>query len=66
MSKRPARFQIKFSDTCSEPGCRQHNHWYFRVVASNGKILCHSQSYRSKAACRRGLEAVRSARAPKD
>lgn len=25
--------------------------WYFRIVAVNGRILCHGENYSSKTAC---------------
>lgn len=51
-TKRPARFEIR----------RSKRGVYFRVVAANGRILCHSETYRSVAACRRSAAAVLSAR----
>lgn len=33
----------------------KRNQWYFRFVASNGKILCHSESYSSRTMARRGM-----------
>lgn len=35
--------------------------WFFRVVAQNGRILCHSETYRSRAACLRAIRAVKMA-----
>ena len=32
--------------------------WWWRVVAKNGKILCHSEQYVSKQAARKGLSAL--------
>lgn len=29
--------------------------WYFRFIASNGRILCHSEQYESKRGARKGL-----------
>jgi len=29
--------------------------WYFRVVARNGRILCHSEIYNQKASCRKAV-----------
>ena len=34
--------------------------YYFRVVASNGNTLCHSESYSSMAKCLQGIEAMKS------
>jgi len=33
--------------------------YYFRVKASNGKILCHSEVYKSKASVRKAIRALR-------
>ena len=27
--------------------------WFFRIVASNGRTLCHSEIYKTKGHCRR-------------
>jgi len=32
--------------------------WYFKVVASNGKILCHSESYSGKTQARNGARTL--------
>ncbi len=45
-------------DTCSEPGCKEHNHWYFHVRAANGRILCHGTSYNTKRACLAACRAI--------
>ena len=37
------------------------NGWWFHVIAQNGRILCHSEIYRSRRACLRAIEAVRDA-----
>lgn len=32
--------------------------WYFRVVAVNGKILCHSETYKQRKSAIKGAEAI--------
>ena len=32
--------------------------WYFRVVAENGKIICHSEGYRNKIDCQKIMESL--------
>lgn len=34
------------------------HHWYFRVVAPNGKTLAHSENYRRRAAAERACRAI--------
>lgn len=50
--KRKTRFEI-FRGAMSD--------WYFRLVASNGQIICQSEGYTTKQNCKRGIEAVRKA-----
>lgn len=33
-------------------------HYYFRIVASNGRILCHSENYTRKVNCIKGINAM--------
>ena len=33
--------------------------WYFRVVARNGRIVCHSEVYTRKDNCYKGLDVIR-------
>lgn len=35
--------------------------WYFRVLASNSRIVCQSEGYVSRGNCLRGVEAMRCA-----
>jgi len=34
------------------------DNFYFRVVSANGRILCHSQQYGSKAVCLKGVRSM--------
>lgn len=51
MAKRPAKFQVK-----GRPGA-----YWFRIIAANGRILCHSEIYKSPAACLKAIRAVQGA-----
>lgn len=33
--------------------------WYWRIIASNGKVLCHSEQYESLRACRRAVAIIK-------
>jgi len=33
-------------------------YWYWRVRAKNGEILCHSEGYKTKRACLKGIAAM--------
>lgn len=33
--------------------------YYFRLKAKNGEIICQSEAYHTKAACRKGIKSVR-------
>ena len=59
MARKPARpplrlprFEIK----------RVGSQWFFHVVASNGCILAHSETYKRKRDCLNGVRAVKRAR----
>lgn len=32
--------------------------WYFRIVAVNGKIICHSETYKQRQSAIKGAEAI--------
>lgn len=51
MAKRPARFEVK---------CAKGQYW-FRIVAANGRVLCHSETYKSSRACFNAIRAVQGA-----
>lgn len=51
MAKRPARFEVK-----GRPGA-----YWFRIVARNGCILCHSETYKSLRSCVNAIRAVQGA-----
>ena len=34
-------------------------HYYFHLKAPNGKIICQSEAYNTKAACLKGIEAIK-------
>lgn len=44
-------------------GCRvkptYSSKWYFHLRASNGKIICQSEAYNSRASCLKGIEAIK-------
>ncbi len=33
--------------------------WYFVLLAKNGEIICHSEMYNTKQACRKGIRSVK-------
>ena len=37
---------------------RARTGWFFRFVARNGRTLCHSEIYTSKASCYKGVDSV--------
>lgn len=41
---------------------KSRTEWFFRIVASNGKTLCHSETYRTKRACLNGIRAAMTAK----
>lgn len=41
---------------------RVGNQWFFHVVASNGNVLAHSESYKRKSDCLKAIRAVKRAR----
>lgn len=43
------RFEVFFSGP----------HYYFRLKSGNGKIICQSEGYNSKAACMKGIAAIK-------
>ena len=45
------RFEIQKSNSASQP-------FYWRIVASNGKVLAHSETYTDKASCKRAITLV--------
>jgi len=36
--------------------------WYFRIVARNGRIVCHSEVYTRKDNCYKGVDVIRGLR----
>jgi uncharacterized protein YegP (UPF0339 family) len=59
---RPAKFECVQNgyDAVWRDGAT--NGWYFRVIASNGKILCHSETYNTRRACLKAIAAVQGAK----
>lgn len=45
------KFEIKIA--------KDRVHWYFVLVAPNGKVIATSQLYDSKQACRKGIRSVK-------
>jgi uncharacterized protein YegP (UPF0339 family) len=39
-------------------GQQRDGDWYWRLRASNGKVLCHSEGLRTKRACLNGIQAA--------
>lgn len=54
--RRPARFEVRGAYDVYP----QHNvmRWFFHVIAGNGRILCHSEQYNTRASAVKACRAV--------
>ena len=43
---------------CCTRGTKGNRYWYFRLVAGNGRTVCQSEVYNSKAAALNGIRVV--------
>jgi uncharacterized protein YegP (UPF0339 family) len=36
-----------------------NGNWYWHLIAANGKIICQSEGYKTRAGCIKGIESVK-------